>query len=436
MTAGAARNHAAIEVRPSLVDELVAGLSASIPTFVSAPAPLVPIEHAAAAIDGFGTVLESVSGDAVVAFGAYATLPDSATSAELETLLRSFARRPTALAPFATFAIPFDPARDGSAPAEGFVVPRVAYVVRKGRAHLAAVGTSADAESLRGELTRVVSRLGEPVRSLSTRVDSIVDRDDTRFRASVAAALPRITSGEVAKVVLARRFRARLHGPARVESLLAALGRRSPGTHRFARVRGPVIFVGATPERLVTCRDGVVSTEALAGTKRHGRSDELVSSSKDRAEQRWVQGAIREALAPYVDPIRIDAEPSPRELRDLVHLATNFDGPLRPGASAIDVVRALHPTPAVGGVPRDRAVALLREAEPFDRALYAAPFGWVDAQGDADVVVALRCGRFEGEVADLFAGAGIVEGSDPDLELEETDLKLRALLSVLDGDAE
>jgi len=439
MSVGAARSTAAKDDAASRVDELVAGLGSSQPTLVAVPAPLVAIERAAAAIDDFGAVLGTSEGDAVVALSAHAILPLDIDGAELAARLRGLARRPSLVAPFATFAMRFDASRVASCETlepSGFVIPRVAYVVRRGRAYVVAAGIASDADAVRSEARRLFACLGEPVHPARGYVENVVDADDDRFRSSVESALAAIADDGVDKVVLARRVRARISEPVVAAEILAELAESAPSTHRFALVRKDGVFVGATPERLVSCREGRVSTEALAGTKRRGESDELVSSTKDRAEQRWVLDAIRDALAPFVETLRVDAEPRPRELRDLVHLATTFDGPLRDGKSVLDVLRVLHPTPAVGGVPRERAIEHIRAAEPFDRGHYAAPFGWIDANGDADVVVALRCGLFRGAVVDLYAGAGIVEGSTATLELEETDLKLRALLSVLDGDTD
>jgi isochorismate synthase len=142
--------------------------------------------------------------------------------------------------------------------------------------------------------------------------------------------------------------------------------------------------------------------------------------------------AVAEALRPLCEELSWDPEPVLLATANVWHLATRFRGVLRdPAPSALEVVAALHPTPAVGGAARDEALRTIAELEPFDRGAYAGPVGWMDARGDGEWAIALRCAELRGSTARLFAGAGIVAGSVPELELDETERKFRAFLDSL-----
>ena len=158
---------------------------------------------------------------------------------------------------------------------------------------------------------------------------------------------------------------------------------------------------------------------------------ELLASEKDREEQAVVVEMLRETLTPVTDRLDIARRPSVVRLRHIQHLATEVRGRLREPAGIVGLVERLHPTPAVGGAPRQLALELIAEGEPLERGWYAGPVGWVDRRGDGEFVVAIRSGVVEGGRASLFAGCGIVADSDPQREWEESLMKLRTLASVL-----
>lgn len=452
MSASAARAHEAQALTEpvALVESLLAGLAGAVDDlrFVSAPAPAVDVERAVSAIERDGFALVSPDGDAWVGLERAFEVPAQVSAlgmrqslvARLDALRASM--RGTGVLPFAFGALPFDASREPDPAfdelgAGAFVVPRVAYVLRRGRAYVVATGRASDRTRIASLAGRLVRSLADAAPARHVHVVRMDDTDAARFGSSVARANEAIAAGELAKVVLARRTTLTLDAPIDVASLVRALGHRAPAAHRFALVRGDTAFVGATPERLVTCRDRRIATVALAGTTRPGAARELVASSKDRAEHHWVVDAIAAALEPLCESgLSVAREPRARELRDLVHLETQIDGTLRAGRDVFDVIEALHPTPAVGGTPRAAALTHIANAEPFGRGFYAAPLGVVDASGDADVVVALRSGVFRGCEANLFAGSGIVAGSVPEAELAETDLKLRSLLGALGDEPE
>jgi isochorismate synthase len=241
----------------------------------------------------------------------------------------------------------------------------------------------------------------------------------------------------VSKLVLARTEQIDVR--ASVESAVRRLVVDYPGCTIFALASGDACFVGATPERLVSLHDGTATTMALAGTFPRGASPEadarlaarLLADPKERTEHAVVVECMREDLAPVCRRVIADAEPHIHALASVQHLITPIRAQVRAGASVLDLVERLHPTPAVGGYPRQRALELIREHEALDRGWYAAPLGWVDARGEGDFVVGLRSALLRGGTATLFAGCGIVGGSDPETEYVESGWKLRPMLGAL-----
>jgi len=237
------------------------------------------------------------------------------------------------------------------------------------------------------------------------------------------------------KVVAARHCVVELETGAGSLDVLKRLEERFPGCTRFALWRGDAAFLGATPELLISRRGSSVLSEALAGSTAHGDAARMLASSKEREEHQLVVRAILDALEPFCDSLRSASEPSVRELPNLLHMQTPIEGHLREPTHILSLVQALHPTPAVGGVPTNEAVRWIVEHEAISRGWYSAPVGWTDATGDGEFVVALRSGLLLGGKAWVYAGAGIMADSDPDAEYAETELKMQALLGALHGDS-
>jgi isochorismate synthase len=245
--------------------------------------------------------------------------------------------------------------------------------------------------------------------------------------------------GRIDKVVLARRVGLRSPVELDVPNALRRLAASAPESTIYAFRRGGSTFLGATPERLARTEGRSFRTIAVAGSIRRGAdaaedaalADELLASEKDREEQAIVVDSIRDQLAPIADTLAVAPEPSVMRLRFVQHLATEITGTLPEARGLLSIGALLHPTPAVGGAPRDVALALLDEHEGFDRGWYAGPIGWLAADGDGELCVALRCGIVDHTRAMLFAGCGIVADSDPDAEWEESRIKLRAVVSAL-----
>ena len=260
------------------------------------------------------------------------------------------------------------------------------------------------------------------------------------YAKAVGAAVERIRAGELRKVVLARTIEVeagRLLDPLRLAQRLRAV---DPDAYAFVVPTPDGVMVGASPELLVSRHGREVRSNPLAGSaprsgdpeEDRANADALVASSKDREEHAIVVEAVAEALGPFCETLRQDAEPVLLSTANVWHLSTRFDGTLRdPAPNALELVAALHPTPAVCGTPREVADALIAELEPFDRGCYAGPVGWMDANGDGEWAIALRCAELRGAHATLYAGAGIVGDSIPDREVDETERKFRAFLDSL-----
>jgi menaquinone-specific isochorismate synthase len=268
--------------------------------------------------------------------------------------------------------------------------------------------------------------------------------DPVRWCAAVATAVERITAGDLAKVVLARDLIVTADAPLDPRRLLRRLAARFPDCWTFV-VDG---LLGATPELLLRRTGRELSARVLAGTapRGAGADDErlaaaLLGSAKDRAEHALAVDSLVGALQPYCTSLTAPAEPELLTLANVRHLATDVRGTQRRTgprgrAGLLELIGAVHPTAAVGGTPTDRAIALIDELEGMDRGRYAGPVGWVDANGDGEFGLALRCAEIApGDpcTARLFAGCGIVAGSDPAAELAETQAKFAAFQAALEG---
>lgn len=259
---------------------------------------------------------------------------------------------------------------------------------------------------------------------------------DVLWIEAVAEVIKRIKLGEAEKVVLARDFALWSRTPFDTRRMLGRLIERFPLCYTFL-VDG---LVGASPELLVRTDGVTVESVALAGTI--GRSEDpmederlgkqLLASEKDVFEHRLAATSVDRVLRSVTTDLQRDSEPRLRRLDNVQHLATAFSGQLSGEHSAIELAALLHPTAAVGGDPTDVAVELIRALEGMDRGRYAGPVGWMDNSGAGEFAIALRCAEISGARARLFTGAGIMSDSLPEKELEETRLKLDAMMKALD----
>jgi isochorismate synthase len=386
-----------------------------------------------ARIDGTGDArLEQVRGAADELFASIEArvLPEAAF-APAPRLHGGIAFRPEA-----ERAAPWTAFRDAS-----FVLPRWLY------------GTCGDRAFL-----RVARRAGEPIDANAVRAvveafarpapDARPPRHDPplaeisrqspeAWSALISDALASIHARELEKVVPMTLCKVSAHSGMSVTAALERLTELYPECVRFAFQRGDAVFLGASPERLVDKRGLEVASDALAGSAPRGNGGDaraalaLLESDKDRREHRVVVDAVRAALAPLTARVGVPGAPVVRTLRNVHHLWTPITATLARPVHVLDLVRALHPTPAVCGTPRDAAFRWIAAHEPETRGWYAGAVGWFDAEGDGAFSVAIRSGVVTRGEAWLYAGAGIVEGSDAALEYAETRVKQAPMLAAL-----
>ncbi len=256
---------------------------------------------------------------------------------------------------------------------------------------------------------------------------------------AVDDAVASIHRGDFAKLVMARACRVSVQGNLDLSQILHSLGSNETGCTVFSISGAAADFVGATPETLVSLSDGHLETHALAGTTPRGSSsdrdrhlrDALAASGKDRSEHDIVVRGILDDLGSLAHSLEVDPQPDVLTLKRVQHLRTSLRGRVAPHCHILDVVAALHPSPAVGGYPKKIAVGEIARREHFERGWYASPIGWTTLDGDGEFAVGLRSGVVDADQAWLFAGAGIVRDSDPRAEYLETEIKLRPMLAAL-----
>lgn len=254
---------------------------------------------------------------------------------------------------------------------------------------------------------------------------------DEKFLSSVESALAAIEKGQIEKVVLAKDLILPISSEPDLGEPLRRLHNRYPDcwTYKIGNV------FGASPELLLKAEDGQVSARVLAGTAGRGTdpdvdkaiADGLAHSLKNKHEHLYAVQSLVSELEPFCENVEFDEEPFSLALPDLWHLATDVRGTLKPQFTLLDVIQKLHPTAAVAGTPREQAITLIRELEPFDRGGYAGPVGWLSSNGSGEIAIALRGGVIEENQIRAIAGCGIVSESTPQAELDETELKFKAV---------
>lgn len=256
----------------------------------------------------------------------------------------------------------------------------------------------------------------------------------------ITDATAKMQSGSLDKVVLSRMCQIRFSNPVNIVRALEYLREHYPRCNRFLFEPQPHnAFYGATPETLVKVQGRKVYADALAGTvKRGGTPDEdntlaaqILSDPKERREHDYVVQGLREELAPYVDELYAHDTPDVLRLSNVQHLHTPISGRLNNDCGVLPLVEVLHPTPALGGKPRDVAADLISELEPITRGWYAAPVGWIDPEMNGHFGVAIRSAVSRERTVWCYAGAGIVAESEPEREWRETDLKFRPMLNAV-----
>jgi isochorismate synthase len=271
-----------------------------------------------------------------------------------------------------------------------------------------------------------------------------VQHDEThaiQWKENVSAIVKEIENGTLEKLVLARQVTAYASQPIDASAVIHRLRAGYGHCTIFAFASTKTCFVGATPERLIRLEGATVRADCLAGSTRRGATPDedcglgaaLLANHKERCEHELVRGALSQRLAPFCTQVISPDTPRLRRLPNVQHLHSPVEGVLKDENDIFTLLSALHPSPATGGLPQETAHSLFRTYENFERGWYAGPVGWVDGRGDGEFVVAIRSALLRGHEARLFAGCGIVAGSDPEQEYQESCLKLRPMLWALNS---
>ncbi|MCI0636873.1 MAG: isochorismate synthase, partial [Actinobacteria bacterium] len=338
--------------------------------------------------------------------------------------------------PIAVASIPFD----DRLPAEAAVPAHAAVRVERGETWHVDVSSTGSAHP-HGARERWASRTlpHDAFAPMQLRPDPEPDE----YAEAVGRATERIRTGELRKIVLARTMLVDAGRTLDPKQLLWRLRAVDPDCYAFAAPQAGVegaVLVGATPELLLRKRGRVVEATPLAGssqrfgdqTRDRASADRLFKSEKDREEHAVVVEDVARILRAFCDDVEHPHEPELLGTANVWHLATRFRGRLHDASvTALELVAGLHPTAAVCGMPRETAREALEMLEPIERGAYAGPIGWVDANGDGEWAIALRCAEIRGSTARLYAGAGIVADSVPEAEVDETERKFWALLDAL-----
>ena len=334
---------------------------------------------------------------------------------------------------FASFAFDKDP---GSSV---LVIPEIAITRDATGTRLTLISNDAITDFQLNEVVSEITKPREVVQGINNVTWLPGSRPVSEWQSAVDIAVSRINSGELDKVVLARDIVAQLDEPIHIGSLLIRLNEAFPECWTFC-VDG---LVGATPELLIR-RDGEhVTSRVLAGTMRRSRDTdrdgqlaaELLDSDKDQEEHAYAVESVAAALATHCTDLNVPERPFILRLANVQHLATDVTGELVDAAPALALAASLHPTAAVCGTPTERATHVIKELEGMDRGRYSAPVGWIAANGDGEFGIALRCALIESEdrkTLRLFAGCGIVAGSDGESEVAESQAKFAAMKSALE----
>ncbi|CAH0227228.1 Salicylate biosynthesis isochorismate synthase [Peribacillus sp. Bi96] len=265
--------------------------------------------------------------------------------------------------------------------------------------------------------------------------------DPEGWKHTVAEAVEEIKTTDLDKIVLARELRLEFERSIDSGKVLEQLIAEQPLSYIFSLEAGGDCFVGATPERLIKKKGNEVFSTCLAGSMGRGKDEqedvslgeELLHDQKNLQEHQYVVSMISKAFDAVCEKVMVPAEPELMKNRHIQHLYTPVHGLSKEGVTIFQFVENLHPTPAMGGLPKEKAVVRIREMEGLERGFYAGPLGWVDTYGNGEFAVGIRSALIQNNEASLFAGCGVVEDSTPESEFRETGIKFNPMLSALGG---
>lgn len=279
----------------------------------------------------------------------------------------------------------------------------------------------------------------EPAIKIKRPVD---DGEIKSWTKKINSALSNISNGYLEKVVLARCVESELSSYPSLISILRNLEKNFQNCYTFAYRSGDSVFFGSSPEKLLKTANGILETDALAGSSRRGTTEnddaelenQLLHDAKNLSEQKNVFDFILDKLTNVTDEISFSSNPAVKKFSNIQHIYTNIRAKLKPGISIFTLIKNLHPTPAVCGLPSSSALKIIEEIEEFDRGLYSGAIGWFNSNGSCELAVGIRSALLIDKKLSAFAGCGIVKGSDPLSEFEETELKLNPILSLFENE--
>jgi menaquinone-specific isochorismate synthase len=328
-----------------------------------------------------------------------------------------------------------------------FHVPKYMLTIVKGQTYLTTniVCTPNDDytlfEKVMYERTQLLTSLKQETDINCAKLLEMKEISPLKWKQTVDEVVEDLKTGSLKKVVLARELRLLFDHHVKADVILENLYKQQRNSFIFAFESNGDCFIGATPERLVKKQGKNVFSTCLAGSIRRGKNEEednilgqtLLNDQKNLNEHGFVVEMIKEALEESCEEIILPDKPQLMKIRDIQHLYTPVIGKCQKDASLLLLVERLHPTPALGGLPKKEAVEKIRQVEELDRGYYAGPLGWVDYRGNGEFSVSIRSGLIQGKEASLFAGCGVVANSDSESEYLETSLKFTPMLRALGG---
>lgn len=334
-------------------------------------------------------------------------------------------------------------------PESYFTVATYQLMIRNDKAyvsiHLITDGENATPqfEELRKERDHLIhaAQVKEVKTYVKPQITSYSEPHKEAYMQSIDAVTAKIKAQEADKVVIARSLALQFEEAVSSPQILSHVVNEQPESYLFGIERNDMLFFGASPERLVKVENGRAYSSCIAGSIKRGATSEedqslgtsLLQDNKNRGEHHYVVEMITETFEKNCITVKVPQQPKLLKIRDIQHLYTPVEGQLAEGATILQLVKDLHPTPALGGVPRQNSMSIIRESEPMNRGLYAAPIGWLDADGNGEFAVAIRSAALVGNQAYLYAGGGIVADSEAQSEYEETLVKFRPMLRALGG---
>jgi menaquinone-specific isochorismate synthase len=299
----------------------------------------------------------------------------------------------------------------------------------------------ADFEQVIQERQKLLTSKRNAFNQDSFQIMNEMENDPEKWKNTVRNLVEELKEGDLKKTVLAREMRVLFDKKVAVDSILNRLLEEQPDSFTFAFESKGDCFLGASPERLVKKQGKNLFSTCLAGSIKRGKTAEedeslgeiLLTDEKNIIEHQYVVEMIKNAMEQVCSNMEIPDQPVLMKMRDIQHLYTPVLGIAATGSSLLQLVELLHPTPALGGLPKKEAVEKIREIEELDRGMYASPIGWMDHKGNGEFAVGIRSALIQGNEATLFAGCGIVKDSDAESEYLETGIKFRPMLSALGG---